>query len=79
MIGVPDDKWGERVHAIVHLHPDERIDSQEIIDYCRSKLAGYKCPKSIEISGPLPRTPAGKVQKYVLRAEYWKDESRSIR
>ncbi|MFH1117395.1 MAG: long-chain-fatty-acid--CoA ligase [Pseudomonadota bacterium] len=79
VIGVPDEKWGERVHAIVHLRPDEQIDPQEIIDYCRSKLAGYKCPKTIELSGPLPRTPSGKVQKYVLRAEYRKGESRSIR
>lgn len=79
VIGIPDDKWGERVHAIVHLRPDEQIDPQEIIDHCRSKLAGYKCPKSIEMSGPLPRTPSGKVQKYMLRAEYWKDQNRSIR
>jgi len=78
VIGVPDDKWGERVHAVVHLRPDEQIDPQAIIDYCRSKLAGYKCPKSVEMSGPLPRTPSGKVQKYVLRAEYWKDKDRSI-
>lgn len=79
VIGVPDDKWGERVHAIVHLRPNEWIDPQTIIDYCRSKLARYKCPKSIELSGPLPRTPSGKVQKYRLRSEYWKNESRSIR
>jgi len=79
VIGVPDEKWGERVHAIVHLRQDEHIEPQEIIDYCRGKLAGYKCPKSIEISGPLPRTPSGKVQKHVLRAAYWKDQNRLIR
>jgi len=79
VIGVPDEKWGERVHAIVHLRPGERMDPQEIVDFCRGKLAAYKCPKSIEVSpGVLPRTASGKVQKNVLRAKYWQDQNRGI-
>jgi long-chain acyl-CoA synthetase len=78
VIGVPDERWGERVHAIVHFRSGEWMDPQEVISYCREKLAGYKCPKSIEVSGPLPRTPSGKVQKNVLRAGHWKDRDRNI-
>jgi len=78
VIGVPDERWGERVHAIVHFRPGEWMDPEEIISYCRGRLAGYKCPKSIEVSGALPRTPSGKVQKNVLRAAHWKGRDRGI-
>ncbi len=79
VIGVPDEKWGERVHAIVHLRPGEPLDPQEMINFCRGKLAAYKCPKSIEVwPGVLPRTASGKVQKNVLRARYWQGQKRGI-
>lgn len=79
VIGVPDKKWGERVHAIVHLRPGERMDPQEIISSCRGKLAAYKCPKSIEVSpGALPRTASGKVKKNLLRERYWQGQDRGI-
>lgn len=78
VIGVPDDKWGERVHALLHLGPGEDISGEEVIAFCRDRLAGYKCPKSIKFTGTLPRTPSGKVKKNVLRADFWKDAEREI-
>lgn len=70
IIGVPDEKWGERVHAVVVLKAGARADAAELIQFCRAHIAGYKCPKTIEFRDtPLPRTAAGKVQKDRLRAQ----------
>lgn len=77
VIGVPDEKWGERVHAVVALKPQTALDAAALIAFCRGKLAGYKIPRSIELHhGPLPRSAAGKVQKTVLRAPHWPDAQR---
>ncbi len=70
IIGVPDDKWGERVHAIVVPKAGRAIEPAALIDFCREHIAGYKCPKTVELrSEPLPRSPAGKVLKTALRQE----------
>lgn len=70
IIGVPDEKWGERVHAIVVLKTGAKADAQELIQFCRQHIAGYKCPKTLEFwQTALPRTAAGKVQKDKLRAQ----------
>ena len=72
VIGVPDDKWGERVHAVVSLRPGAALDPDTLIAHCRGQLAGYKIPRSLQVhDGPLPRSAAGKVQKAVLRAPHW--------
>ncbi len=69
IIGVPDEKWGERVHAIVVLKAGAELSATELIQFCRKQIAGYKCPKTVEFRPQvLPRTPAGKVQKDKLRA-----------
>lgn len=70
VIGVPDPVWGERVHAILVTKADcPRPSLDEIVSVCRERIAGYKCPKSMEISaGPLPRSAAGKIMKAELRA-----------
>ena len=70
VVGVPHEFWGERPKAFVTLKPDQHPTEQEIIDFCRGKLAHYKCPDSVEF-GPLPKTSTGKVQKFVLREREW--------
>lgn len=72
VIGVPDELWGEVVRAIVVPRTGQELREQEIIEYCRTKLAGYKCPKSVVLVKALPVSAAGKVLKTVLRAQYGK-------
>jgi len=67
VIGVPDDKWGETVKALVVLSTDSSTTEPELIAYCRENLAHFKCPTSIEFRDQLPRTATGKLQKYKLR------------
>lgn len=73
-IGVPDEKWGEALKALVVLRPGEEATEEEIIRFCEGKLAGYKKPKSVDFVEGLPKSPAGKVLKRVLREDYWKGE-----
>ena len=79
VIGVPDDKWGEGVKAIVHLKEGATLEADELIAYAREKIAGYKVPKSIDFyPEPLPRNPSGKLLKRVLREPYWEGRDRQI-
>jgi long-chain acyl-CoA synthetase len=78
VIGVPDEKWGETVMAIVVLAPDTSLDSAEIITHCRDNLAHYKCPTTIVSVDVLPRNPSGKILKRELRAPYWAGKERRI-
>jgi long-chain acyl-CoA synthetase len=78
VIGVPDDKWGETVKAIVVLSPGSSLDAADVITHCRANLAHYKCPTSVEAVEVLPRNPSGKILKRELRAPYWADRQRSI-
>ncbi len=71
VIGVPHDKWGETVKALVVLTPGAAATEAELIAYTRDKLAHYKCPTSVEVREVLDRTSTGKLQKYKLRAPYW--------
>jgi acyl-CoA synthetase (AMP-forming)/AMP-acid ligase II len=76
VIGVPDAKWGETPKAIVVR--DGEVAEGELIDYCRDRLAHFKCPTSVEWVEAIPRNPTGKVLKRDLRAPYWADQSRSV-
>ena len=76
VIGVPDDRWGEVVKAVVSLHAGASATEDELIEYCRERLAHFKCPKSVDILGALPRNPTGKILKRDLRAPYWADRDR---
>ena len=70
VIGVPDEQWGERVHAVVSLKPGQTATAPEIVAHCRTRIAGYKCPRSVSVrTEPLPLSGAGKVLKTVLRKE----------
>jgi fatty-acyl-CoA synthase len=77
VIGIPHEHWGERPKAFVTLHDDAGVSSDELIDFCRQRLAHYKCPDSIEF-GPLPKTSTGKVQKFVLREREWRGRETKV-
>ncbi|RJR27621.1 MAG: hypothetical protein C4582_00345 [Desulfobacteraceae bacterium] len=79
VIGVPDEKWGERVHAELVLKPGVEASEQEIMEWCRDKLAGYKRPRSVEFVKGLPKNPAGKILKRELRKKYWGDSDLMVR
>ena len=78
VIGVPHEKWGETVKALVVLAPSRQASEQELIDHCRAKIAHYKCPTSVEFREELARTATGKLQKYRLRAPYWEGMEKQI-
>ncbi len=78
VIGVPDQKWGETVKALVVLSPGTKSDEAELIEHCRNCLAHYKCPTSVEIRDQLARTATGKLQKFKLREPYWKGFEKGI-
>jgi long-chain acyl-CoA synthetase len=78
VIGVPDEKWGETVKAIVVLGPDAALDEASVIAHCRANLAHYKCPTSVDDVDALPRNPSGKILKRELRAPYWSGKQRGI-
>jgi fatty-acyl-CoA synthase len=71
VIGVPDAKWGETPKALVVLRPGTSASESELIQFCRGRIAHFKCPTSIEIVESLPRTATGKLQKFKLREKYW--------
>jgi acyl-CoA synthetase (AMP-forming)/AMP-acid ligase II len=78
VIGVPDERWGERVHAVVALRAGQQVSVEEIIAFSRGEIAGYKCPRTVEFVAALPKTGSGKIQKSVLRAPYWTGRDRQI-
>jgi fatty-acyl-CoA synthase len=71
VIPVPDEKWGEVPKALVVLKPGTQAGEIELIEFCRSHLAHYKCPHSVEFCASLPKTAAGKILKKELRRKYW--------
>jgi acyl-CoA synthetase (AMP-forming)/AMP-acid ligase II len=78
VIGVPSERWGETVKAVVALKASQPASAADIIAYGKAHLAGYKCPTSIDFVAALPRNPSGKVLKRDLRAPYWVGKSRRI-
>jgi fatty-acyl-CoA synthase len=78
VIGVPDDKWGETIKALVVKAEGSDLTEQELIDYVKSKVARYKAPSSVEFRDVLARTATGKLQKFKLRAPYWEGRDRQV-
>lgn len=78
VIGVPDEQWGERVHAVVVLRPGTELSTEQVIAHCKALIAHYKCPRSVEFRNELPVSPAGKLQKFVLRDPYWAGRQRRV-
>ncbi|GAA1342679.1 AMP-binding protein [Saccharothrix algeriensis] len=78
VIGVPHDRWGETVKALVVLAGGARATEAELIAHCKARLAGFKAPTSVEFRDAIPRTATGKVQKFRLREPYWADRDRKV-
>ena len=71
VIGVPDDQWGEAVKAVIVLKPEALATPDELIEFARSRIAGFKLPKSVDFATELPRNPSGKVLRRELREPFW--------
>jgi acyl-CoA synthetase (AMP-forming)/AMP-acid ligase II len=72
VIGVHDQEWGESIKAVVVCKQGDSMTEEEVVEHCKQHLASYKKPKSVDFMDALPRNPAGKVQKTVLREKYGK-------
>ena len=78
VIGVPDEKWGEAVNAIVQLKAAHECSEETLIALCKRELGGVKAPKSVEFVDDLPRSSAGKVLKIELRKKHWEGRERAV-
>jgi long-chain acyl-CoA synthetase len=78
VIAVPDPKWGEAVKAIVVLKPNSQPDAKAILDFTRTRIAGYKVPKTIDFVDVLPKNGTGKVLKRELRKPFWEGRERQV-
>ena len=78
VIGIPSEKWGETVTALVVLKEGAEATEQELIDHCRDRLAHYKCPTSVDFREVLDRTATGKLQKFKLREPYWEGYDKQV-
>jgi acyl-CoA synthetase (AMP-forming)/AMP-acid ligase II len=78
VIGVPDERWGETVKAVVALRSGMTATAEEIMEFCRGKVGGFELPRSVDFVEALPRTPSGKVLKRVLREPYWAGQQRRV-
>ena len=79
VFGVPDEKWGERVHATVVLREPDGATGDDLIEHCRALIAGYKLPRSVDfLTDPLPKSGAGKILKRDLRTPYWEGHTKAV-
>ena len=78
VIGVPDERWGEVPKAVVVAAPGATIDTEQLLAWCRERLASFKCPKTVDVVAELPRNPTGKILKKELRKPYWAGRERQV-
>jgi acyl-CoA synthetase (AMP-forming)/AMP-acid ligase II len=75
---VPSERWGETPKALIVPKAGATIDEAEVIEFCRERLARFKCPTSVTVVAAIPRNPSGKVLKKDLRAPYWEGRERMV-
>lgn len=78
VIGVPDPRWGEAVHAFIQSEPGRRVESRELVEFARNRLAAFKLPREYHQITQVPRNPSGKILRRELRADYWSDRERQV-
>jgi acyl-CoA synthetase (AMP-forming)/AMP-acid ligase II len=78
VVGVPDDKWGEAVKAIVVMKAGKRASVSDIINFTRERIAGFKTPKTVDFTDALPRNASGKILRRHLRDPYWAGKDRQV-
>jgi acyl-CoA synthetase (AMP-forming)/AMP-acid ligase II len=78
VIGVPDDRWGEAVRAIIVRKPGSAMTGEQLVEWSRSRLAGFKLPRSVDFIETIPRNPSGKILKRELREPYWQGRDRKV-
>ncbi len=78
VIGVPSEKWGETIKALVVLGEGKEATEAELIAWCKERAAGYKAPTSVEFRDELARTATGKLQKFKLRKPFWEGRDRQV-
>ena len=78
VIGVPDEKWGEAVKAVVALRQGQTVDEANLVAFVKARLASFKVPKSVEILPVLPKTPVGKISRRDVKTKYWTGQERTI-
>ena len=78
MFGVPDEEWGERVHAAVQPRPGAQLTADEVVRFARDHIADYKAPREVSFHQEFPRDAAGKLIKRVLREPYWADRATRV-
>jgi acyl-CoA synthetase (AMP-forming)/AMP-acid ligase II len=78
VVGVPDERWGEAIKAVVVLKPGQRVRAEDLVAHCQERLARFKCPRSIDFVSALPRTGSGKIAKKEIRDPYWAGYSKRV-
>lgn len=78
VVGIPSERWGEAVHAFVVCKPGQEATAEDIIAHCKQRIAGYKCPRSVDFIEAMPLSGAGKILKRQLRAPYWEGHDRQV-
>jgi acyl-CoA synthetase (AMP-forming)/AMP-acid ligase II len=78
VIGVPNDQWGELVHAFIVRKPGASVDEAAVIAHCKERIAGYKCPRQVSFIDAMPLSGAGKILKTQLRAPFWEGRDRKV-